>query len=207
MNYFKAIAAVAVLGVLTSCTTRNTQFEGAVNSSVSSTWYVHQVEVSVPDTLSTTEINVLQPDVDIVWHGDLPGDRRKQVQTILEDSISAAAETLVSENLHRGVVIQVELLKFHSLTPRARALVGGVHKISFMIQVVDEKTGEVLAGPSIIEADEFAYGGWRAVQSDAENEGMKVRISNRITEVVANWLGLISVSNALEESRIISIGR
>ena len=207
MNFFKFISTIIFLGLLTSCTTRNTQFSGAVNPSVSSNWHVHLVEVSVPDTLSTSEVNILQPDVDIVWHGDFPGDRRAQVRTILKDAISAAAVSLIPENQHRGVVVQVELLEFHSLTPKARALVGGVHKISFTIQVVDEKTREILAGPNIIEADEFAYGGWRAVQSDAENEGMKVRISNRITAVVENWLGLVLGQNALVQSRILSIGR
>ncbi len=76
-----------------------------------------------------------------------------------------------------------------------------------MIEVVDQRTGEVLAGPTVIEADEFAFGGWKAVKSDAEGQTMKVRISNRIAEVVRDWLGLAATKDAVEQGRIFGIGR
>ena len=73
MNYVKFFFVVAAMGLLASCTSRNTRFDDVVDSDVSTNWHVHKVEVTVPDTLSTTEVNLFQPDVDIVWHGDFPG--------------------------------------------------------------------------------------------------------------------------------------
>jgi hypothetical protein len=182
-------------------------FSDEVRSLDNTNWHVHDIQVVVPDSLTTTEVNIFQPDVDIVWHGEPRGDRRAQVGAILHDGLEMAAESLIPENHHRPVIIEATLIHFHSLTPRARAVVGGVHKISFSIKVVDQKTGEVLAGPTVIEADEFAFGRWEAVKADAEGQTMKVRITNRIAEVVADWLGVVEQEDEVTRGRIFSIGR
>ena len=207
MSFVKFISVLAAIGVLASCTSRNTVFTDEIRSLDSTDWHVHDIQVVVPDSLTTTEVNIYQPDVDIVWHGDPQGDRRAQVGVILHDGLEMAAESLIPENLHRPVVIQATLIKFHSLTPKARAVIGGVHKVSFVIQVVDQNTDEVLAGPTVIEADEFAYGRFEAVKADAEGHTMKVRITNRIAEVVADWLGLVAEEDEVIRGRIFSIGR
>ena len=207
MNFSKVILAFAALGLLASCSSRNTAFSDEVSAVESSNWHVHDVQVIVPDSLTTSEVNIYRPNVDVVWHGDPQGDRLQQVGVILHDALEVAAESLIPENLHRPVVVEATLIHFHSLTPRARALVGGIHKVKFSIQVVDQKTGNVLAGPTIIEADEFAFGSWKAVQADAEGQTMKVRISNRIAEVVSNWLGLAAAKDAVEQGRIYGVGR
>ncbi len=207
MKFNKIIIAFAALGLLTSCSSRNTLFSDEVNAVESTNWHVHDVQVIVPDSLTTSEVNILRPNVDIVWHGEPRGDRRQQVGTILHDALVVSAESLIPENLHRPVVIEATLIQFHSLTPRARSLVGGIHKVKFSIQVVDQKTGELLAGPTVIEADEFAFGNWKAVRADADGQTMKVRISNRIAEVVSAWLGLAAAENAVEQGRIYGIGR
>lgn len=207
MKFSKIVFAFAALGLLASCSSRNTSFSDEVNTAESTNWHVHDVQVIVPDSLTTSEVNILRPDVDVVWHGDPQGDRLQQVGVILHDALEVAAESLIPENYHRPVVIEATLIQFHSLTPRARALVGGIHKVKFSIQVVDQKTGEVLAGPTVIEADEFAFGNWKAVQADAEGQTMKVRISNRIVEVVSDWLGLAAAEDAVEQGRIYGLGR
>lgn len=207
MNFVKMISVLAAVGVLASCTSRNTVFTDEIRSLDSTDWHVHDIQVVVPDSLTTTEVNIFQPDVDIVWHGDPQGDRRAQVGVILHDGLEMAAASLIPENLHRPVAIKATLIEFHSLTPRARAVIGGVHKVSFSIEVVDLKTGEILAGPTVIEADEFAYGRFEAVQADAEGQTMKVRITNRIAEVVADWLGLVEEEDEVIRGRIFSIGR
>lgn len=207
MKFVKAITVIAALGVLASCTSRNTTFDDEVRSLESTDWHVHGVRVTVPESLTTTEVNIFQPDVDIVWHGDPQGDRRAQVGEILHDGLEKAAESLFPENTHRAVIIKATLLQFHSLTPRARAITGGVHKVKFSIEAVDQITGEVLAGPTVIEADEFAFGGRSAVASDAEGETMKIRITNRIAEVVADWLGLAEAGDEVARGRVFSIGR
>lgn len=207
MKLGKIIFIFAALGVLASCSSRNTSFSNEVSSDVSMDWHVHGVEVTVPDTLTTSEVNIFAPDVDVIWYGDPQGDRLQQVGVILTDALEVAAASLIPENLHKPVVIRATLIQFHSLTPKARALVGGIHKVKFSIEVVDQETGEILAGPSVIEADEFGYGGRRAVRADAEGQTMKVRISNRIVAVVSDWLGLAAEEDAVVQGRIFGIGR
>ena len=207
MKFYNIVFAIAALGLLASCASRNTSFSDEVSAAVSTNWHVHDVQVIIPDSLTTSEVNILRPDVDVVWHGEPQGDRLQQVGIILHNALEVAAESLIPENNHRPVVIQATLIHFHSLTPRARALVGGIHKVKFSIQVIDQKTDEVLAGPTVIEADEFAFGNWKAVRADAEGETMKVRISNRIVEVVSDWLGLAAAEDAVEQGRIYGLGR
>ena len=207
MKFNKIVLVFALFGALASCSSRNTIFSDEVTAAESTNWHVHDVRVTVPDSLTTSEVDILRPDVDVVWHGDLPGDRLQQVGVILHDALEVAAESLIPENHHRPVVIEATLIQFHSLTPRARALVGGIHKVKFSIQVVDQNTKELLAGPTVIEADEFAFGNWKAVRADAEGQTMKVRISNRIAEVVSDWLGLAAAENAVEQGRIYGLGR
>ena len=156
MKIFSILTALIVCGPLTACTSRNTIFPDEVSSAESTNWHVHDILVSVPDSLTTSDVNILQPNVDVVWHGDPQGDRKAQVAVILHDALETAAQTLIPENMHRPVELQATLIQFHSLTPRARSVIGGVHKISFILKVVDQNTGEILAGPAEIEADEFA---------------------------------------------------
>lgn len=207
MKIAKIVLAFAALGLLVSCSSRNTAFSDEVSTVESTNWHVHDVQVVVPDSLTTSEVNILRPNVDVVWHGEPRGDRLQQVGIILKDALEVAAESLIPENLHRPVVIEATLIQFHSLTPRARSLVGGIHKVKFSIQVVDQKSGEILAGPTVIQADEFAFGNWKAARADAEGQTMKIRISNRIAEVVSNWLGLAASEDVVEQGRIYWFGR
>jgi len=207
MKFNEIVVAVAALGLLASCSSRNTSFTDEVSAVESTNWHVHDVQVIVPDSLTTSEVDILRPDVDVVWHGEPQGDRLQQVGVILHDALEVAAASLIPENYHRPVVIRATLINFHSLTPRARALVGGIHKIKFSIEVIDQRSGELLAGPTVIEADEFAFGNWKAVRADAEGQTMKVRISNRIVEVVSVWLGLAAAEDVVEQGRIYGLGR
>ncbi len=205
MKLNNLVIVAALFGLLASCTVRNTSFPDAVDAG--SNWHVHDVQVIIPDSLTTSEENIFRPDVDIIWHGDPVGDRKKQVAVILYDALVDATEALFPENYHRPVVIKATLIHFHSLTPVARTYSGGVHKVSFSIEVVDQSTGEVLAGPTVIEADEFAYGGLLAARANAKGVTMKSRIEGRITEVTQTWLGLAAEQDAVKRSSIPAIGR
>ena len=202
MKLSKIVLATLALGLLSACTFQNTRYTTEVSSEQSSGWHLSDVQITVPNALTTSDVNLFQPDVDVVWHGDPAGDRKQQVAVILEDAIENAAKNMTGS---RGVVIQATLIRFHSLTPKARTVIGGVHKVAFAIQVVDDKTGAILAGPDVIEADVEAFGGWQAVESDARGETPKLRISNRITEVVRSWLGLAG-SDAVRQSSVLAIG-
>lgn len=205
MKLINIVTVLTLFGVLASCTMRNTSFPDAVDAGAN--WHVHDVQVIIPDRLTTSEENVFRPDVDIIWHGDPVGDRKKQVAVILYDALVDATGVLFPENLHRPVIIRATLIHFHSLTPVARTYSGGVHKVSFSIEVVDQNTGEVLAGPTVIEADEFAYGGLLAARASGKGITMKFRISERIAEVTGTWLGLVAEEDALRNSSIPAIGR
>lgn len=207
MKLINILTVLTLFGLLASCTMRNTSFPDAVDFDVRSNWHVHDVQVIIPDSLTTSEENVFRPDVDIIWYGDPVGDRKKQVAVILYDALVDAAEVLFPENHHRPVVIRATLIHFHSLTPVARTYSGGVHKVSFSIVVVDQNTGEVLAGPTVIEADEFAYGGLLAAWASDKGVTMKDRISERIAEVTGTWLGLVAEQDAVNSSSIPAIGR
>lgn len=99
-----------MLGFVASCTSGNTEFSEAVAAEVSTNWHVHEVSVIVPDSLTTTGVNLFQPEVDVVWRGDYPGDRKAQVGVILQDAIETAAAQLIPENHHRPVVIEATLI-------------------------------------------------------------------------------------------------
>ena len=205
MKLINILTVLTLFGLLASCTMRNTSFPDVVDAGAN--WHVHDVQVIIPDSLTTSEENVFRPDVDIIWHGDPVGDRKKQVAVILHAALVEAVDDLFPENLHRPVVIRATLIHFHSLTPVARTYSGGVHKVSFSIEVVDQNTGEVLAGPTLIEADEFAYGGLLAAWASDQGDTMKSRIPERISEVTGTWLGLVAEQDAVRNSSIPAIGR
>jgi len=67
-----------------------------------------------------------------------------------------------------------------------------VHNIQFDIQVVDARSGQVLAGPVHIQADLPALSG--AAMADARQNGVtqKSMITAHVAETIASWLGLIA---------------
>ncbi|NOX39651.1 MAG: hypothetical protein GXP05_03795 [Alphaproteobacteria bacterium] len=62
-----------------------------VKSSRSLKWHVQDVRVNVADSLSVSEANRLIPNADIVWRGDPYGDRRVQIEDIIDLAASQAA--------------------------------------------------------------------------------------------------------------------
>jgi hypothetical protein len=127
------------------------------------------------------------PSDDIVWYGEQSGDTRQQVAAILKEGIEAGSASL---NGPVPVVMDVELVKFHALTPKAfyTAPSGtGVETVRFKIKVLDARTNAVLIpeqtiasdGPALVLAD----GGERG---DAERK----RIVNKIAETTRGWLGI-----------------
>ncbi len=146
---------------------------------------VQAVNVLVPHTLQVSEANTFHPSADIVWRGDLPGDRYAQVKAIFD---TAAARSTATMHTGAPVVVDLEIVRFHCLTEKTRYTVGGVHSLHFMLTVRDATTGAVLQGPRLIVADVKGAGGNRAVAEEQAGRTQKVVVTDRLTEVIRREL-------------------
>lgn len=148
-------------------------------------YQVVAIRVDVPRSLRVSEANTLIPLGDIVWRGDLPGDRHEQVRTIMQNAFEQGVSTMGGSH---EVALHIEVTRFHSLSQRARYSVGGNHTIHFNLTVIDANTGAVLEDARMVNATFGAYGGYQAIA--AENAGLtqKVRITDHLANVIKNEL-------------------
>lgn len=156
-------------------------------STAAQSWRIEDVRVNVPPTLTVSEANLFFPGSDIVWREDRFGDRRQQVASIVDLAISQAAIGMTGNN---SVYMDVELKRFHALTQKARATVGGTHSIIFEVAVRDANTGDALISPFPVEIKLKAYGGSKAIAAEMRGETQKVRITREITRVMRQRLGV-----------------
>lgn len=137
--------------------------------------------VSVPRSLLVSEADVYLPIADIVWHGDPDGDRYDQIKTIFETAVARSTQD-VTEG--RAVTVSIEIQKFHALTPKTRATLGGNFAMHFYLTVYDAVTNEILDGPRRIVADTKASGGVRALREEQQGITQKSVIIARLVEVL-----------------------
>ena len=136
--------------------------------------------VLVPRTLLVSEADVYLPIADIVWHGDPDGDRYDQIKTIFG---AAMAQSTQDMTVGRAVEVAVEVHKFHALTPKTRATLGGNFAMHFYLTVYDAATHEVLDGPRMVVADTPASGGVKALREEQQGITQKSVITARLIEV------------------------
>lgn len=134
-------------------------------------------DVLAPRSLVSSEDNLYYPIADIVWRGDPFGDRYEQVEAIFEEAGANAALSLDGD---RPVRVTVQVTRFHSVTEKARVMVGGVHSMRFYLTVYDVGSDEPIEGPRFVIADLPAYGGETALAADREGQTMKVRILEQL---------------------------
>lgn len=142
---------------------------------------VNSITVHVPRHLKVSEANRFLPKGDIVWRGDPMGDRYAQVRKIFETGLLAGVQGM---NGPIAVDLDVEVIRFHSLTEKARYFTGGVHAIEFKWTLKDPETGETLVKPRVVSADLEAFGGRKAIEADQAGQTMKVRISDHLADVI-----------------------
>ncbi len=197
----KPIAVLAATLLQVGCsnvvTTRNLPLEQiptstmpadtGIKSSQSMSWHVKDVRVSVPETLTVSEANLYLPKSDIVWREDPHGDRRAQVATIME---MAASQAVIGLEGSAPVYLDIEVQRFHALSQKARATVGGVHTIFFDIVIRDVATNVALTDPMPIEIRLKAYGGQKAIDAEMRGETQKLRITREIASVTRKYLGI-----------------
>jgi hypothetical protein len=146
---------------------------------------VRGVAVSVPDTLTVSEENLYYPVADVVWRGEPRGDRRAQVAAIFRDAAGTATAAMTRG---RPVTVDLDVVRFHSLTEKARYTVGGVHSIRFDITVRDAATGAVIDGPRRIRADLRAAGGQKALDEDSSGRTQRVVVVAHLADTMRREL-------------------
>lgn len=147
--------------------------------------HVSQINVVVPQSLRVSEANRYYPSGDIVWRGDPIGNRHAQVKAIFEAALRKSA-TVVEGPI--PALLDVEVMRFHALTEKARYTTGGVHSITFRLTVRDARTGLALAEPHIVKADLDGFGGQQAIEADRRGDTQKVRITAHLAEVIRQEL-------------------
>lgn len=185
---FLLLSALAL--PLAACGTEYATDFAALAPEVTGLWHVTDVVVDAPESLTVSEAPVLVPLADIVWREDDPrGDRRVQVEVILQQAIARAARGLHGP---RPVILLVKVRRFHALTFEAETQLSrsGVHTIHFDIWAVDARTGAVLVGPDLIKADVPALSGPAMKDARARGETQKSQISAHVTATIAAWLGI-----------------
>lgn len=135
--------------------------------------------VVVPQSLLVSNADVYLPNADIVWHGDPPGDRRAQVKALF-----VAGFTRGTANMTQGqaIMVNIEVQRFHALSPRARATVGGNFAMQFILTVYDAATGAILDGPRMVRADTPASGGVRALREESQGMTQTTVIEARLEQ-------------------------
>lgn len=191
MKLVKATLVVVLALTVSGCAsvdvaTRNASFEAPKEQSpLSEVIAIRDVEVNVSRDLRVSEAELFYPVADIVWRGDARGDRYEQVGAIFKDSAKVATKDLKGATPAR---IAIDVLRFHSVTDKARYTVGGNHSISFVMRVTDPATGVDLMAPRKVKADLNAFGGQAAIAADARGDTQKKRVTEHLISVIRTEL-------------------
>ncbi len=207
LNTLKLLTALG-LGVLVSAcsntpdiASRNAPFEvtGPITSMPFAQYQLPQsmrvtaINVNVPRSLKVSEANSYYPRGDIVWRGDPIGDRYQQIQSIYETAFAQGTADMKGE---ADVTLDVEILRFHSVSEKTRYSVGGVHNMTFRLTVRSSTTGLALAPARDIEANLPAFGGNQAIEAERRGQTQKVRVTGYLAQVIRQELQKPTVGDA-----------
>jgi len=143
--------------------------------------YVTGLNVNVPRSLKVSESLGYYPNGDIVWHGDASGDRYVQVENIFRGGLGQVTDQMTGD---LPIEIDIEVTKFHALTPKARYTIGGMHAISFDLTVRNSETGDVILPTRSIKANLRGLGGTEALMAESQGRTQKVRIQEHLAAVI-----------------------
>lgn len=187
---FKACVGICFALALSACgapqsASRAAMPDDTVLGMVQPDFAVDSFTVSVPKTLEVSERNTYYPRADIVWRGDPLGDRYAQVKAVFEAAMRDAAPKVEGT---RPVRVDLQVVRFHALSEKARYTVGGVHDISFLIRVIDLATGSQIGPSKLVDADLDGLAGQAAIAADARGETQKARITRHLSRVLTEEL-------------------
>ncbi|WP_439123754.1 DUF6778 family protein [Marivita sp.] len=189
-NLFKAVIAIGLALSLTACGSMPTASRSAMPDDTMLGFSAPDVRiesftVTVPRSLKVNDRNLYYPLGDIVWRGEPRGDRHAQVEAIFEQGLRNAAQAVAGQ---RAVRLDVQVLRFHSLSEKARYTVGGVHDIDFRYRLVDMATGQQIGPAKDVNADLDGLGGETALAAEARGETQKARIIGHLSKVFVEEL-------------------
>lgn len=158
-------------------------------------WTVVSINVTVPDTLTVSEANMIKPPADIVWREDPMGDRRAQVKAIVENAMAQAVDDM---NGPREVILDIRMARFHAVTEKTRYSYsfGGEQELEFYMTVTDAKTGEVIVPEHLVVHNFPAYQGQAALNAEAAGITQKVRITEHLISVIRQEMAAPLVASA-----------
>jgi hypothetical protein len=192
MKTLKLILMLGLGAMVSACAsvdtaTRNASFEPQKLEFVKTfpSVRVGEINVLVPQSLKVSERNSYYPGGDIVWRGDAIGDRHQQVKAIFDTALTQGTTDM--DGL-LPVRLDIRVDRFHALTEKARYTTGGVHSITFALQIRDLETGNTIGEPRLVKADLDAFGGQQALRAEARGLTQKVRITNHLAEVIRQEL-------------------
>ncbi len=185
----RSVLAMGALLFAAACSsTWETSYNQGIDEATARSWSFRSVDVSVPETLTVTDVNRIAPEADIVWHGDPAGDRRAQVKAVMEAGLQRGVAGVRGS---KPVTLNVTMQRFHAVTPAAVARAPqAVHDIIYTAQVLDARTGAPVTEPILFRTDLEAFTGDQAVQAAEQGQTQKVRIVNHVAAVTQGWLGL-----------------
>ncbi len=142
---------------------------------------VASFDVTVPETLTVSEDNSLDPSEDIVWRGDPFGPRYPQVKAVMETGIAAGIKGLEGDvPVRLDIVVQ----RFHSQTQKVRYSYGGKYEVEYDLTVLNAKTGDVIIPTYRVVAEIDAPGGVEALAADQQGRTEKIDNINLIAHSI-----------------------
>lgn len=189
MTRLKLFIFLALGALVSACAdariaSRNAPFEPinpALVADANQSLSVAAVSVRVPKSLRVNEANSYYPSGDIVWRGDPLGDRYQQVAQVMYDGLTKGTTKLQGTT---PVKLDVEVLRFHAITEKARYSTGGVHNIVFALEMRHAETGLPVGERRVVTADLRAYGGAEALAADGRGETQRMRIEEHLAKVI-----------------------
>lgn len=202
---FQRVALLAALALpLTACVMNSPPSRGGVGAqdllpNEGMHLKVQKVMVNVPRSLTVSEANTIKPAADIVWHGDAQGDRHAQVQKITQDAMKTGTSAYRSGF---PVVVDVQIIRFHALTPRTRNSIGGQHELEYTLTLRDAASGKVLRQIDKVNATVRGAGGMQARAEEAAGRTEKVVILEALA--ISIQKELILASQALGQPAVVA---
>ena len=146
---------------------------------------IEAIRILVPRSLTVSEANTFKPRADIVWRGDVMGDRHAQVSAIFQEAMTLGT---ASVQTGRKADLEIEVTRFHALTEKTRYTFGGMHEMRFVLTLRDSASGQVLDGPREIVADIKASGGAAAIAEEQVGRTQRVVTVERLAQVIRQEL-------------------
>lgn len=181
----KFLSVLALLSVVSACAPGGVVQSGTRLDLVRD-YRLAELNFAAMAGVTISEENNLYPQADIVWHGDVPGDRIAQIGALFH---AAAARNMAGTiNGIKPVTVEITLVRFHGLTRRARFSTGGVYHIVFDMTLRDYRSGAVIEPARRIVTNLEAWGGNANARRDAQGVTEKARVADFLTSVLADQL-------------------